>query len=100
MHAVMEILQAQRKRCLAGIMGSAEQSRWWNGLSREEQQSFRQKIIDSLNVFYDLARDIVTVTEESESTVRNEQAISMLLAKADQLQKTLDRVAEDLMGED
>ena len=73
---VMQVVAAQRGRCLAGIMSAAEKSAWWGRLSRNEQVEFRQKVLDSLNVFYDLCRDVVKVTDDG--SIRNQVVFDLI----------------------
>lgn len=76
--AVMRVVTEQRKRCLASILGAAETSPWWGRLSKEEQVAYRQKVLDSLGVFYDLVRDVIKVTDEG--AIRNEHAVDLIEA--------------------
>lgn len=78
MSAVVRVVTEQRKRCLASILGAAESSPWWGQLTRDQQVAFRQRVIDSLNVFYDLCRDVIKVTDED--VVRNEHVIDLIEA--------------------
>lgn len=78
MSAVVRVVTEQRKRCLASILGAAETSPWWGRLSKDEQVAFRQRVIDALNVFYDLCRDVIKVTDED--VVRNEYVIDLIEA--------------------
>lgn len=73
---VVRIVSEQRKRCLASILTSAEQSPWWHRLSAEEKAAFRTKVVDSLGVFYDFVRDVVKVTDEDGD--RNEAVLDLL----------------------
>jgi hypothetical protein len=75
--AVTRVVTEQRKRCLASILGSAENSPWWNRLTRDEQIAYRQRVIDALGVFYDLVRDVIKVTDDPD-TLRNERALDLL----------------------
>lgn len=75
--AVTRVVTEQRKRCLASILGSAENSPWWNRLTRDEQIAYRQRVIDALGVFYDLVRDVIKVTDDPD-TLRNERAVDLL----------------------
>lgn len=73
---VLRVVTEQRKRCLATILGSAEASPWWGRLSVEEQRAYRQRVIDSLGVFYDLVRDVIKVSDDD--SVRNEHAVDLI----------------------
>ena len=84
---VIRVVNEQRKRCQAGILGAAETSPWWRRLSKDEQTLYRAKVLDSVSVFYDLCRDVIKVTE-SDDIPRNEYALQLLLdlhAKIDHL---------------
>ncbi len=65
--AVLKVVTEQRKRCLASILGAAETSPWWNRLTRDEQMAYRQRVIDSLGIFYDLVRDVIKVTDDNDA---------------------------------
>ncbi len=74
----MRIVAEQRKRLVASIMRGAEQSTWWRKLTPEEQGAFRDDTLTSINVFYELVRDIVKVSEDD--GIRNDQAIQLINA--------------------
>ena len=74
--AVLRVVTEQRRRCLASILGSAESSAWWGRLTKDEQMAYRQRVIDSLGIFYDLVRDVIKVTDED--VVRNEHAVDLI----------------------
>ncbi len=73
---VVRVVTEQRKRCLASILGSAETAPWWNRLSRDEQLAYRQKVIDSLGVFYDLVRDVIKVSDDD--GLRNDHVVELI----------------------
>jgi hypothetical protein len=73
---VVRVVTEQRKRCLASILGSAETSPWWSRLSRDEQLVYRQKVIDSLGVFYDLVRDVIKVADDD--GLRNDHVVELI----------------------
>lgn len=75
---VVQVVNEQRKRCQAGILGAAESSAWWRRLTKDEQAAYRTKVISSLSVFYDLCRDVIKVTE-SDDVLRNEHALQLLV---------------------
>lgn len=74
--AVTRVVTEQRKRCLATILGAAETSPWWGRLSKDEQVAYRSRVIEALNVFYDLVRDVIKVTDED--VVRNEHVVDLI----------------------
>jgi len=73
---VIKLITEQRKRLVASIMGAAEQKAWWSKLTPQDQQQYRQKVLDSIGVFYDLIRDVVKVTNEG--WMVSEEAIKLL----------------------
>lgn len=73
---VQKVVSEQRKRCLASILGAAEASPWWGRLSKDEQVAFRQRVIDSLGIFYDLCRDVIKVADED--GLRNDHAVHLI----------------------
>jgi hypothetical protein len=84
---VVRLLSEQRKRCLATILTAAESSPWWPRLSDGQQSAYRDQVRAALSIFYDLARDILKVTEDD--TVRNELALQLIRSvHAQQLQIT------------
>jgi len=72
----MRVVSEQRKRLIASILSAAESSPWWRRLSADEKSAYRDKVITSVGVFYDLCRDVIKVTEED--GVRNEYAIELI----------------------
>ncbi len=72
----IKILTEQRKRLLATIMRSAEDSDWWPELERAEQETYRTQVVTAINVFYELCRDIVKAAD-SESLV-NEEVVELI----------------------
>lgn len=76
--AVIRVVTEQRKRCLASILGAAEASPWWGRLTKDEQQAYRAKVVDSLGVFYDLCRDVIKVTDEDGHGLRNDHAVELI----------------------
>lgn len=73
---VVRVVTEQRKRCLASILGGAENAPWWGRLSREEQLAYRQKVIDALGVFYDLVRDVIKVSDDD--GLRNDHVVELI----------------------
>lgn len=61
---VVKLLAEQRKRCLATILSTAENSAWWPALSNTQQSAFREQVRSAINVFYDFTRDVIKVSEE------------------------------------
>lgn len=82
------IVAEQRKRLVASILRAAEQSTWWRKLSSEEQADYREDVLAAINVFYELVRDIVKVSEDD--GIRNDYAIK-LIEKVHASQRELER---------
>jgi hypothetical protein len=78
--SLRKLITEQRKRAVAGIMGSAERSEWWDKLNRPEQLAFRDKVLTSIGVFHDLVLDVVKVNTEGTDMVWNEHALEILQA--------------------
>ncbi len=72
----VRLLAEQRRRCLATILNAAEQSSWWERLSDGQQNIFRDQVKAAIAVFYDLARDVVKITDEDVS--RNDLALDLI----------------------
>jgi len=77
---IRKLITEQRKRAVAGIMGSAERSTWWDKLTRDEQLAFREKVLTSLGVFHDLVLDVVKVNDDDSNMVWNTRALDILQA--------------------
>lgn len=73
---IRKLLAEQRKRVVGSIMGSAEQSAWWSKLTSVEQRAYRQKVLDSIGVFYDFTLDVLKVGTDS---IVNEHALEMIV---------------------
>lgn len=85
---VVGLLSEQRKRLVASLLGSAEQSSWWRHLSPAEQRDHRAKVLASVGVFADFMRDVIKVSDDG--SVRNELALD-LIQKVYEGQRTLER---------
>ncbi len=73
---VIRLLAEQRKRCLATILTSAENSDWWGTLTPAQQNAHREQVRSALAVFYDLVRDVVKVSDDD--GLRNDHAVELL----------------------
>lgn len=71
-----KIVAEQRKRLVASVMRAAETSTWWRKLTPEEQGDFREDVLSSINVFYELVRDIVKVSEDE--LVSNDYVVKLI----------------------
>lgn len=87
---VVRLMAEQRKRCLATILNSAETSPWWNRLSETQQNTYRDQVRQALAVFYDLARDVIKVSDED--TTRNDLALDLIRAVHSQQVKLNERL--------
>lgn len=72
---IRKLLAEQRKRVVGSIMGGAEQSPWWSKLTPVDQRAYRQKVLDSIGVFYDFTLDVLKVNTDS---VVNEHALDLI----------------------
>lgn len=68
----------QRKRLVAGIMGSVESSPWWSKLQQSEQRALREKVLASIGNYHDFMLDVIKVG--GEDSIRNEYAVELLEA--------------------
>lgn len=73
---IMRLFVEQRRRLVASIMGAAEQGPWWKSLPQAEQVAFRDKVLDSIGIFYDLVRDVIKVGHDD--SIRNDHAIALI----------------------
>lgn len=87
---VVRLMAEQRKRCLATILNSAEQSPWWGKLTAVQQDTYRDQVRTALAVFYDLARDVIKVTDDD--TVRNDLALDLIRSVHSQQIKITERL--------
>lgn len=62
-HHFARLVRERRKRLVASILGHAERE-FYSSLTPEQQQAFRQKVLDSVDDFADLMRDIIKVSSE------------------------------------
>lgn len=91
---VVRLLAEQRKRCLATIMTSAENSAWWPELEADEQDAFRASVRAAVSIFYDLARDIVKVADDSDPGMRNDLALDLIRSIHTQQQRLVAMVGQ------
>lgn len=75
---VKRLAGEQRKRLIAGLLGAAEHSTWWNKITREEQRTFRDKVLASAGTYHDFMLDVIKVGHE-DMTV-NAHAIELIEA--------------------
>lgn len=81
---IRDFLKARKDRALGSILGHAERE-FYDLLSREQQQHFRQITIDALNSYHDSVLDLV---KSEDGTVRNEEVLGLL--------RQMDRHLKDL----
>lgn len=77
---VVSLLIEQRGRLVASIMGHAERNLFAD-LSEAQKRAFRQKVLESVGVFYDFVRDLTranAAVNQAEGVVVNEDAMRML----------------------
>lgn len=73
---VVRLMAEQRKRCLATILNAAESSPWWAKLTAAQQDTYRDQVRQALAVFYDLARDVIKVSDDD--SPRNDLALDLI----------------------
>ena len=78
-HPMKRLLAEQRRRCVASILGSAENSGWWSRLSKDDQLDLRDDVLKGINTFYELALDVIKVSDDGTSVV-NAYAVDLLEA--------------------
>lgn len=70
---VKDFLRARKDRATGAIMGHLERQ-IFPALTREQQQSVRQCVIDALNTYHDSVLDLV----KADDSVRNERVLEIL----------------------
>jgi hypothetical protein len=53
------LLGQQRKRLLASTLGAAETAPWWGTLTPEQRGTFRDKVLASVNTYYEFCLDLI-----------------------------------------
>jgi hypothetical protein len=74
---VVRLMSEQRRRCLARILGTAEESPWWGKLTATQQDQFRTDTKAALAQFYEFCRDVQKVSDD-ETGLRNELAVELI----------------------
>ena len=69
------LIRERRKRLVASILGHAERE-FYPQLDPEQREAFRAKVIDSIDSFADLMRDIVAV--QGEDAVVNAHVVQLI----------------------
>jgi hypothetical protein len=77
MSTTNELLQAQRKRVVASILGHAERE-IYPLLSPLQRTTFRNKVLTSIDVYHDLVMDLIKVYEGRDDSVVNEEMLRLL----------------------
>lgn len=77
MSTTNELLQAQRKRVVASILGHAEREVYPH-LTPPQRQAFRLKVLSSIDVYHDLVMDLIKVYEGRDDSIVNEEALILL----------------------
>lgn len=92
--AVLRLLAEQRKRCLATMFTNAEATDWWIALTAAEQQAFRDSIRQSLAVFYELARDMLKISDDGQTgtVLHNELALDLIRSIHTQQQQIVEKL--------
>lgn len=89
---VVRLMAEQRKRCLATILNSAESSPWWSHLTSHQQDTYRDQVRQALAIFYDLARDVLKVSEDD--TMRNDLALDLIRSVHSQQIKITEKLGQ------
>lgn len=92
---VVRLLDAQRRRLVATIMGHAERA-FFSKLTQPERDEFRAKVLDGVAAFSDFTRDVVKIADTD--FVRNERVLE-LIESIHSGQRDLIRRIEDTHGE-
>ena len=71
----VRLVGARRKRLVASILGHAERE-FYSQLTESQREDFRLKVLDSVDDFADLMRDIIKVT--GEDVVVNAHVVDMI----------------------
>lgn len=71
-----ELLDRQRKRLLATVLGHCEQSTWWTKLTPLQQRQLREKVLTAVGAYHDLMLDLMRSSDDG--TVQNEIALELL----------------------
>jgi hypothetical protein len=72
---MMRLITERRKRTVATIMGHAERE-LWHKLTVGEQQEFRRKVLQAIDEYTDLVRDVLKIS--GEDVVVNGHALELL----------------------
>lgn len=74
---IVRLLDAQRRRLVASIMGHSEKS-FYPKLTQVERDDFRSKVLDAVAAFSDFTRDVVKIADTDFE--RNERALQLIEA--------------------
>ena len=91
---VANLLSQQRKRLVAGVLGSAERAAWWPKLAAPEQVEFRARVLASVNGFYDVTLDLLKATAD-EGVLISEDALRLIQATHDRARSLERMLAEE-----
>jgi hypothetical protein len=84
---IQKLITRRRQRLVASILGHAERA-FYDDLTVQQQQEFRAKVLQSVDEFADLMRDVLKVA--SEDVVLNDHALELLEALHTQQQEIRD----------
>lgn len=74
---VVRLLDAQRRRLVATVLGHAERS-FYGKLTQLERDELRNKVLDAVAAFADFTRDVVKIADQD--FVRNERVLELVEA--------------------
>ena len=76
---VREMLSRQRRRAVGAILGYAESQPWYEGMTRQQQVAYREKVLASMSAYHDVVLDIVATLDGS-GGIYNDRALELLEA--------------------
>ena len=74
--SLRKLLTSQRRRLVATVLGFAERE-IYPDLTDEQQQAFRQKVLEAVQAYHDLMIDILGAAENDQQLI-NVEAIELL----------------------
>jgi hypothetical protein len=69
------LLAQQRKRLLASTLGAAETAPWWVTLTPQQRSVFRDKMIASVNTYYEFCLDLIVAGGD---VLRSDDTLALL----------------------
>lgn len=98
---VRGLLNEQRKRLVANLLGFMEHTPWWQYLTADDKEALRNRVFLAASTYHDVALDLLKVL--GEGVLINEDAVRLIQATHDRtraLERRLDEWdEEDITGE-